>query len=109
MPFHYGLGLDEDQSFAPTGEDMAQAEPEQPIGLFEPGPGSGALQNLELMTKSKVFEHGLRTGANCAKQRTQETAKQLKHRPMSLLPPEIKPLLRSSFRYPQVRFSCAIL
>ncbi len=49
-------GLDDGQAGPPTGPDVGQPDPEDPVPSSEPWSGDGALQDRELMAQGHVLE-----------------------------------------------------
>ena len=56
MPGQDRGGLDDGQAGPPTGPDVGQPDPEDPVPASEPGLGDGALKDRELMAQGQVLE-----------------------------------------------------
>jgi hypothetical protein len=57
MPAQHRFGPRDEQCPAPTREPATSQDPEQPIGVPQPGPGAPTLIDEELLAKAKILRN----------------------------------------------------
>ncbi len=59
MPPDDRLGLNDGEGFAPVPPDAGKNDPYEAVAFPQADPGSGALQDIELVAQSEVLEGGI--------------------------------------------------
>ena len=61
MPPDDSFWSDDDESLSPARPNMAKQNPEQAVGVAEPGPWLSLLQDSELLAQSGIFDSQIKS------------------------------------------------